>query len=247
MPVRWVRFITRKIREQKKLKIIRMSGGAIDLKFKAIIFDLDGTLLNTLKDLALSVNAVLEKKGYRQHSVDAYRYFVGDGIDLLVKRSFPEESWAGDNLVVLINEVKEEYSRRWADHTLPYTGVPEMLNFFDQQAIPKAIFSNKPHEFALLTVEKLLSAWRFFDVIGIGPQMPRKPDPTGALQIAEKMVLQPAEIVYLGDTDTDMKTALAGGFYPAAALWGFRPAAELEAAGANLLAADPAVVTELFK
>ena len=216
------------------------------MKFKAIIFDLDGTLLDTLKDLALSVNAVLERKGYPGHPVDAYRYFVGDGIDLLIERTFPAAAWSGNNLNLLVNEVKEEYSRRWNDHTLPFPGVPEMLDSLEQKVVPKAIFSNKPHEFALLTVEKLLTDWYFFEVIGIGPEMPRKPDPTGALQIAAKMKLNPAEIVYVGDTDTDMKTALAGGFYPAAVLWGFRPEEELKASGARFLAADPLDIINLF-
>ncbi len=216
------------------------------MKFKAIIFDLDGTLLDTLKDLALSVNAVLERKGYPGHPVDAYRYFVGDGIDLLIERTFPAAAWSGNNLNLLVNEVKEEYSRRWNDHTVPFPGVPEMLDSLEQKVVPKAIFSNKPHEFALLTVEKLLTDWYFFDVIGIGPEMPRKPDPTGALQIAAKMKLNPAEIVYVGDTDTDMKTALAGGFYPAAVLWGFRPEEELKASGARFLAADPLDIINLF-
>lgn len=216
------------------------------MKFKAIIFDLDGTLLDTLKDLALSVNAVLERKGYPGHPVDAYRYFVGDGIDLLIERTFPAAAWSGNNLNLLVNEVKEEYSRRWDDHTVPFPGVPEMLDSLEQKVVPKAIFSNKPHEFAVLTVEKLLTDWYFFDVIGIGPEMPRKPDPTGALQIAAKMKLNPAEIVYVGDTDTDMKTALAGGFYPAAVLWGFRPEEELKASGARFLAADPLDLINLF-
>ena len=216
------------------------------MKFKAIIFDLDGTLLDTLKDLALSVNAVLERKGYPGHPVDAYRYFVGDGIDLLIERTFPAAAWSGNNLNLLVNEVKEEYSRRWNDHTVPFPGVPEMLDSLEQRVVPKAIFSNKPHEFALLTVEKLLTDWYFFEVIGIGPEMPRKPDPTGALQIAAKMKLNPAEIVYVGDTDTDMKTALAGGFYPAAVLWGFRPEEELKASGARFLAADPLDIINLF-
>jgi phosphoglycolate phosphatase len=217
------------------------------LKFKAIIFDLDGTLLDTLTDLALSVNAILEKRGHPAHPVDAYRYFVGDGIDLLVKRTFPETAWSGGNLDLLIEEVKEEYGRRWADHTEPFAGVPEMLDLLEQMAVPKAIFSNKPHPFALLTVEKLLAPWHFLEVIGIGPQMPRKPDPTSALKIAKKMRLEPSEIVYAGDTDTDMKTAYAGGFYPAAVLWGFRPAEELKAAGARFLAASPVEIIELFK
>lgn len=217
------------------------------MKYKAIIFDLDGTLLHTLEDLALSTNAVLEKNGFTAHPVDAYRYFVGDGIEMLVKRAFPKEAWSISSLEGLVQEVKEEYGRRWADHTKPYPGVPEMLNVLEKMSIPKAVFTNKPHRFALLTVEKLLADWKFTDVIGIDPKMPRKPDPTGALLIARNMNLKPAEIVYVGDTNTDMKTALAGGFFPAAALWGFRPAEELLAGGARFMATTPGDLIKLFK
>ena len=216
------------------------------MSHRAIIFDLDGTLLDTLQDLALSVNTVLAEKGLGGHPVDAYRYFVGDGIDLLVKRAFPAEYTEKEDLERLIDAVKKEYSRRWADHTVPYPGVPDLLDFLEEREIPKAIFSNKPHEYAVLTVETLLPGWHFVDIKGIGAKTPRKPDPLGALLIAEKMRLQPQEIIYLGDTDTDMLTALKGGFYPVGALWGFRPAEELLAGGARFLAETPAAVRELF-
>ncbi len=214
---------------------------------RAIIFDLDGTLLDTIEDLAFSVNAVLVEKGLKGHPVDAYRYFVGDGIDALVQRAFPLEVINEENIKDLVNAVKTEYSRRWSDHTVPYKGVFELLTFLEKEKIPKAIFSNKPHEYAVLTVEKMLPDWRFINVLGIGPNMPRKPNPQGALQIAKEMNLDPGNIVYLGDTNTDIQTALAGGFYPAGALWGFRPAEELREAGAKFLAKTPLEVAELFR
>lgn len=214
--------------------------------YRAIIFDLDGTLLNTLQDLALSVNTVLVENGLKEHPVDAYRYFVGDGIDQLVKRAFPSDYFKTKDIGFLVGAVKEEYGRRWFEHTVAYQGVPELLDFLEEKKIPKAIFSNKPHEFAVLTVDSLLPGWKFVDVIGIGPGMPRKPNPQGALHIAAKMGLQPQEIIYLGDTDTDMQTASKGGFFPVGALWGFRPADELTAGGARLLAETPADVSGLF-
>lgn len=217
------------------------------MSYKAVIFDLDGTLLDTLEDLALSVNAVLKERGYEKHPVKAYRYFVGDGIDVLVKRAFPEEVTGSEHeLEQLVKAVKEEYSRRWADHTRPYPGVTVLLNFLAEKKIPMAVFSNKPHEFALLTVDKLLPGWSFFEVCGIRPGIPRKPDPQGALLISHKMKIQPGEIVYLGDTGTDMQTAKAGGFYAVGALWGFRPAEELKREGALMLASSPADLKKLF-
>lgn len=217
------------------------------MDYRAIIFDLDGTLLDTLQDLALSVNTVLEKHGLEGHPVEAYRYFVGDGIDILVQRAFPGHMTGTEQINSLVDAVKYEYSRRWADHTAPYPGVPELLDFLDQEKIPKAIFTNKPHEYAVLTVETLLSDWSFVNVIGISAAMPRKPDPTGALVIAREMGFETKDIVYLGDTDTDMKTAIKGGFFPAGALWGFRTAKELEDGGARFLAKTPEHIIELFK
>lgn len=216
------------------------------MSHRAIIFDLDGTLLDTLKDLAFAVNAVLRQNGCKEHPVDAYRFFVGDGIDILIKRAFPAGFSKEKDFAGLVGAVKEEYASRWLEHTVPYPGVPELLQFLEEKEVPKAIFSNKPHEFALLTVETLLHGWNFVDIIGIGTAMPRKPDPLGALMIAEKMRLKPQEIVYLGDTDTDMQTAVKGGFYPAGALWGFRPAEELLAGGALFLAETPLAVVGLF-
>lgn len=220
-------------------------GGAMN--YRAIIFDLDGTLLDTLQDLALSVNTVLRKHGLEEHPVEAYRYFVGDGIDVMIQRAFPEPMTGKDQLKNLVEEVKNEYSRRWADHTKPYPGVPELLNFLEQEKIPKAIFSNKPHEFAVLTVETLLPDWSFINVIGISLEMPCKPDPTGALVIAREMGFDTNQIVYLGDTDTDIQTAIKGGFFPAGALWGFRTSEELEAGGASFLAETPENIIELFR
>ena len=217
------------------------------MSYKAVIFDLDGTLLDTLEDLALSVNAVLREKGYKEHPVDAYRYFVGDGIDALVQRAFPEEiTDEKHRLEKLVKAVKEEYSRRWADNTRPYPGVPDLLNFLETKSVPRAIFSNKPHEFALLTVDKLLPEWSFFEICGIRPGIPRKPDPYGALLISQKMQVHPGDIVYLGDTGTDMQTAKAGGFFAIGALWGFRPAEELSREGAQMLASSPSDIYDLF-
>jgi len=216
------------------------------MKYKAVIFDLDGTLLDTLKDLALSVNTVLKEKGFKEHPVDDYRYFVGEGIEALVEKAFPAESISKEEFEGLVSQVKEEYSRRWADYTKPYPEVPELLNFLEEKSIPKAIFSNKPHEFTTITVETLLAGWKFKAVCGIQPGVPRKPDPRGALQIAEDMQLSPGQIVYLGDTITDMQTAVRGGFYPVGALWGFRPKEELLEGGASMLAETPLDLTKLF-
>ncbi|MFO8192502.1 MAG: HAD family hydrolase [Bacillota bacterium] len=216
------------------------------LRYKAVIFDLDGTLLDTLEDLALSVNAVLRRFGFPEHDVEAYRYFAGDGIEMLVRRAFPQEEGEKSNFADLVKIVNEEYARRWPEHTKPYPGIPALLDFLEEQQIPMAIFSNKPHRFVRQTVETLLPDYKFFTVQGLEEGIPRKPDPTGALQIVEQMHLKPEEIVYVGDTNTDMRTAAAGGFYAAGVLWGFRSADELQKEGAQLLVREPLQLRDLF-
>jgi len=151
------------------------------MPYRVVIFDLDGTLLDTLEDLADSMNAVLEQQGYPIHPPSAYRYFVGDGVDMLVRRSLPEGEWNADQISRYVDAMEEEYGRRWDAKTRPYPGIPELLDTLEERSFPKAIFSNKPDGFTQLTVEKLLDAWNFHPVRGALPDVPRKPDPTGAL------------------------------------------------------------------
>ncbi len=216
------------------------------MQFRAILFDLDGTLLDTLEDLALSVNAVLKRFGHPEHPLDSYRYFVGDGIEMLLRRSLPEGAITEKYVGKLVQAVQEEYRNRWMDHTRPYPGIPELLTRLEDKVIPKVILSNKPHEFTVLTVEALLPSWRFAAVVGSKPGLPRKPDPAGALAIAQDLKIHPREFVYLGDTATDMQTAIAAGMYPVGALWGFRPAKELTDSGAKKLVQSPPEVISFF-
>jgi phosphoglycolate phosphatase len=217
--------------------------------YEAIIFDLDGTLLDTLKDLALSVNAVLKRFGYPEHPVQTYRYMIGDGIEILACRALPSaeaEKIGEEKLTKLVEAVRGEYRRRWADHTYAYPGVSELLDFLERQGIPKAIFSNKPHEFTVMTVGRLLTRWHFEVVQGGLPDVPRKPDPAGVLDIARRIGVKPGATVYLGDSKGDMQAAVAAGVYPVGALWGFRDAAELLAGGARMLAESPLELVTIF-
>ena len=130
----------------------------------------------------------------------------------------------------------------WAVKTRPYPGVPDLLTGLSRRALPMAVLSNKPDEFTQLCVTRLLRGWHFQAVQGATPELPRKPDPRGALAIAARMGVAPGEILYLGDTNTDMQTAVAAGMFPVGALWGFRTAEELLAAGAAALAKTPTEV-----
>lgn len=217
------------------------------MKYRMVIFDLDGTLLDTLKDIALSVNAVLDQFGFKKHPISDYRYLVGEGMDKMVKKAFPvKDDWAFglDNIV---NLVKEEYGRRYKDHTVPYAGIEDLLQFLEERGTLKAVFSNKPHDFAVTMVKECLGKWHFEDVVGIREETPRKPNPEGALKIVKESGFAPGEILYLGDTGIDMQTAVSAGFFPVGVLWGFREAEELKENGAKMLIKKPADLKALFK
>ncbi|MBD3307456.1 HAD-IA family hydrolase [candidate division KSB3 bacterium] len=217
------------------------------MAYKAVLFDLDGTLLDTLEDLANSMNRVLAAQGFPTHPIDAYRYFVGDGLQMLVARTVPEEQRSDE---VVINEsirrFNADYGQSWNIKTRPYEGVPEMLDTLGTRGLPLAILSNKPHAFTQHCVSALLADWPFAVVLGQREGIPRKPDPAGAVEIAEMLNVLPAEFLYLGDTGTDMQTAVAAGMFPVGVLWGFRTREELQQNGAQVLLDRPADLFSLL-
>ncbi len=213
---------------------------------RAVIFDLDGTLLDSLEDLADSMNAVLLRSGLPTHPLDAYRYFVGEGIEMLVRRAVPEPERTPERLAGHVAAMRSEYEIRSVVKTRPYPGVPDLLDALQSREVPAAILSNKPHEATLDVVARLLGRWSFRAVLGARPTVPKKPDPAGALEIAGGLGIPPEEILYLGDTATDMRTARAACMRAVGALWGFRTADELREAGAEFLARDPGDLLDLL-
>lgn len=144
---------------------------------KAVLFDLDGTLLDTLADLADATNAALAKLGLPGHPLQAYKYFVGDGMENLVRRVLGQEPLDKALLARGIELTQNEYAGRWAEKTRPYPGIPDLLDGLSRRGIPMAVFSNKPNEFTQLCVTRLLPDWHFQAVQGATPDLPRKPDP----------------------------------------------------------------------
>jgi phosphoglycolate phosphatase len=219
---------------------------SLDIRFRGVIFDLDGTLLDTIGDLARSMNIVLERFGFPGHDVETYKSFVGDGLEMLVRRSMPETVRDDGGLRSrCIQAMREEYHRRRKETTAPYPGIPELLDALAARQIKMAVLSNKPDAPTRLLVEELLPRWRFDAVVGESPKTPRKPDPAGALAIARSLGLEPQHFLFLGDTGIDMRTATAAGMHPVGALWGFRAAGELLAAGARDLIHDPREILPL--
>ena len=144
------------------------------MKYQAVLFDLDGTLLNTIEDIADAMNATLTAFGFPTHSYDAYKIFVGDGIATLVRRAIPKHLADEDIVRSAVDRMRSEYDRCWDNKTRPYPGVPEMLDVLDRLGIKKAILSNKPHDFTLLTVGKLLQPAQFDAVLGARSGVPVK-------------------------------------------------------------------------
>ncbi|MFP4162937.1 MAG: HAD family hydrolase [Chitinispirillaceae bacterium] len=206
------------------------------MKYKAVMFDLDGTLLDTIDDLAESMNSVLAKLGYPQHSVDKYRHFVGDGMVKLAQRVLPDAD--EDVVSTCLEAMREEYGRRWDLKTLPYPGIVQMLDELKERGLILTVFSNKPDGFTKMVVSHYFGDERFRVVMG-AKHFPTKPDPSGALHISEQVGVTPEEFLYVGDTDTDMRTAVAAGMFPVGVAWGFRTEQELTQAGAELIVRKP--------
>jgi phosphoglycolate phosphatase len=216
------------------------------MPYQAVLFDLDGTLLDTLEDLADSANAALAEMGLPAHPIAAYKQFVGDGVENLVRRAMRMDVVDESSLARGLELTRREYARRWADKSRPYPGIADLLNGLNDRKMMMAVFSNKPDEFTRLCVQRLLPDWHFQFVLGATPDMPRKPDPRGALVVAARLGIAPDRFLYLGDTNTDMQTAVGAGMFAVGALWGFRTAEELRASGAAALAQKPTDVLELL-
>lgn len=210
-----------------------------------MIFDLDGTLLDTLADLGGAMNRVLAARGWPQHGLDRYRGFVGEGMKKLVERALPPTERDDDTVDAALGEMRAIYGDSWDVETRPYPGIPELLDALAERGVPIAVLSNKPHELTTVIVGALLRSWEFVAVRGARAPVPKKPDPTAALEIAGQIGLAPRSCVFVGDTAIDMQTARNASMLPVGVSWGFRPA-ELRAAGAEHLIDAPAALLELL-
>ncbi len=215
-------------------------------KYKAILFDLDGTLLDTLRDLADAGNAALRELGFSLHSMEDYKYFIGKGMEQLTRQILPAEKRDKQTVARCLALVKQYYNQYWKRNSRPYPGIAELLTELEKRGIVKVVFSNKPDEFTGVMIRELLPRWYFEIIRGALPGTPIKPDPMAALQIAAEVKIEPQKFIYLGDSATDMQTANAAGMYAVGVLWGFRTAEELLKGGAKVLVKEPREVLNLF-
>ena len=209
------------------------------MKYDAVIFDLDGTLLDTLEDLADCANHVLETHGFPAHPLDAYRYFVGNGVKSLMFRAVPEGT--PDSVAeLLLAQYREEYRQNLVHKTKPYEGICEVVHALRAQGIKTAVLSNKPDPHTKKLIETFFAPEDFSRVYGERSGIPRKPDPTSCRLLMDELGVVPGRTAYVGDSGSDMLTAKNAGVAAIGAEWGFRDRRELLENGADLVAASPA-------
>lgn len=212
---------------------------------KAVIFDMDGTLVDTLQDLADATNKVLEAHALPTHPVDPFRYFVGSGVRELMLRAMPQDKQKDAALVTAcVEELKAEYMQRWDKKAVVYDGVQDLIASLLDKGVPLAVCTNKPQQFATLFAERFFPDNPFAAVIGPVEGTPTKPNPFMPMEAARSVGVEPAECAFMGDSSVDMRTAVNAGMLPVGCLWGFRDEQELLETGAKIIISHPMELLE---
>ncbi len=210
---------------------------------RAAIFDLDGTLVDSLIDIAQIMNETLADAGLPTHAIDAYRTFVGSGITALVERA---TTGLDADATSLVSAFGERYRADPVRATRPYDGISLMLAELSERGVVLAILSNKPHGLTTAITAELFAEVPFAEIWGHKQAYPRKPDPTSAHEVLRRLSLTPSECAFIGDTDIDMRTGVTCGMRAIGVSWGFRPASELAAAGATCILQRPADLLDIM-
>lgn len=211
---------------------------------KACVFDLDGTLLNSLRDLADSTNYALRKNGYHQWDVEQYRLFVGDGLETLLQRCLGDDC-TPEAVSILLNDFNLYYGLHYADFTVPYPGVPELLDSLSKHDIKLAVLSNKPDSFVSDLMKELYPDIKFTVIQGKTEKYAHKPDPGSLKNILRELEVANDEVLYFGDTNTDIYTAHNANIKAVGVTWGFRERSELQQAGADYVVDLPEDILKL--
>jgi len=216
------------------------------MTFKAVIFDLDGTLLNTIDDIADAINKVLAGRGFPTHDVDTYKRTVGAGIDDLMTRMLPEEHRDEKTVNGCLNDAYGLYREQRYEKTKPYPGILELLDELVRREIKMAVLSNKPHSSAVRQIMQYFPNHSFVRVEGALENRALKPLPDVAHDILNDMGVEPQDCLMVGDVEMDILTAINAGMYPVGVSWGFRTTDELKAAGAKTIIDEPRELLELL-
>jgi phosphoglycolate phosphatase len=215
------------------------------VSFKAVLFDLDGTLLDTLPDIRDAMNQVLASHDLPQHDCETYRGMIGWGIERLAELALPENRREEISVEALAAEMKRAYLAYPTDSTTPFDGIRGLVERLHRAGVRMAVLSNKMHE---LTTRLITDTWGegvFHVVYGARDDLPKKPHPGAAQRIATEIGVEPWEMAFVGDTAIDMETAQVAGMYPVGVSWGYREVEELWMHGAAMVVSDPAEIATL--
>jgi len=215
-------------------------------RYKGIIFDLDGTLLDTIEDLGTSMNEVLTYYNLPEHPIEEYKMLVGNGMKNLLLSSISPDQLRRIDTDQAFQMFREVYGKRYMNATGPYEGIAELLSWFTARDVKLAVNSNKRDDYTEALVMKFFASIPFVRVYGEQTRFPRKPDPAAALEIASAMGEAPEDILYIGDSEVDMATGKNAGMDTVGVLWGFRSRSELEASEAVYIVSEPKNIRRLF-
>jgi phosphoglycolate phosphatase len=217
------------------------------MSVQAIIFDLDGTLLYTLEDIANAANFILNKHGLPTYEINEYKFFVGDGVYRLVQRILPASQRDDSFILNFIDEFADTYANQWNNTTHPFPGISELLTTLNQQRIKLAILSNKPDLFTHLCAKEFFPKIHFDCILGHQENQALKPDPILSKYLLTNLEVSPEKTLFVGDSGVDILTAQNGGMVPVGVDWGYRDHKEMEDVGARWILEKPADLLQVIK
>ncbi len=216
-------------------------------KYKGILFDLDGTLVDSVESIAMAGNKALHGVGLKEHPVDNYKYYAGDGVDMLIKRALKDAGdISGEHFDKAYAIYKECFKEDCTYKVQAFDGIKEMLDQLKKQGIKIGVISNKPHLRTVDVVESIFGKGYFDIIAGQKEEVPKKPNPTSTLAAAKELGIRREECVYVGDTDVDMQTGNRAGMFTIGVLWGFRDEGELEKNNAQMIIKKPEELFHIF-
>ncbi|GHU80781.1 phosphoglycolate phosphatase [Spirochaetia bacterium] len=239
-----MRIATRKLRGLLSAGDLCYNG---TMKYKCVIFDLDGTLVDTIADIASAMNKALEARGFPAHAARDYTAMVGWGMRRLAFLALPPSSRDDAAADTLAREAGAIYNAEPLVHSKPYPGIPGLVAELKGHKIKTAVLTNKPHSITSLVISGLFPSGSFDAVCGDRPGSPRKPDPASAWEILADLDASPRDTVFMGDSEVDMETALAAECFALGVSWGFRDRSVLQKAGAKRIIDSPGELLEIIK
>lgn len=215
------------------------------MKFKGIIFDLDGTLVDSLHDISDAMNTVLQGLNFPTHTYETYQYFIGSGLRNLVSKALPSTNNSDEQIEICFESMINEYREICTLKTKPYEGIVELLENLTSQNIKMAVFSNKADELTKKIASEIFP--NYFDTaVGLSIEELKKPNPFEAVEISKNWNLKPEEILFVGDSDIDMQTAVNAKMFPVGVSWGYRTEEELKTSGAKLVINNASELIEIL-